>query len=147
MGLLIRHKEWVVACDGTKAIMLENTGSLTEPHLKTRETYEQVAPRTRELGTDEPGRAFSSVGYGRSAVEQTDLHEQLEQEFLQKLAARLDRAVDGGEIETMILAAPARALGQLRQALSPRGRAAVRAELDKNLVRLPLTEIARHIVR
>ena len=50
-------------------------------------------PRTRELGTDKPGRAFSSAGSGRSAVAQTDWHDQEEQKFLAKLAARLDKAV------------------------------------------------------
>ena len=67
--------------------MLENAGNRKTPNLKTREVYEQDDPKTHEIGTDKPGRSFNSVGNGRSAMEQTDWHEQEEQRFLAKLAA------------------------------------------------------------
>ena len=72
----------------------------------------------RAVGTDAPGRAFSSVGAGRSAVEQTDWHAQEEDRFLHKLAARLDAAVNAGETKSLIMVAPPRALGVLRHAYS-----------------------------
>ena len=59
-------------CDGKKALVLENAGDEKFLNLKTREVYEHADPKTSELGTDAPGRSFSSVGHGRSAVEQTD---------------------------------------------------------------------------
>ena len=52
------------------------------PNLKTREVYEHDDRKTHEIGTDEPGRSFSSVGHGRSAMEQADWHDQDEQRFL-----------------------------------------------------------------
>ena len=91
--LKIDNGAWVVVCDGAKALVLENTGNRMTPNLTTKEVYEQSDARTRELGTDKPGRAFSSAGGVRSAVEQTDWHDQAEQKFLSKLAARLDKAV------------------------------------------------------
>jgi protein required for attachment to host cells len=94
---------WVVVCDGAKAIILENVGSRVAPSLKTREVYQQDDPMTQELGTDEPGRAFQSVGNRRSAMEQTDWHQQNEQRFLARLAGRLDRAVQGGVAKAMIV--------------------------------------------
>ena len=70
-----RQGEWVVVCDGAKALVLENAGDEKFPNLKTREVFEQETPMTREQGTDAPGRAINSVER-RSAMEQTDWHEQ-----------------------------------------------------------------------
>jgi protein required for attachment to host cells len=66
--------------------------------------------------------------------------------FLEDLAGRLDAAVTAGETKAVIVVAPPRALGVLRQAYSPRLRQAVRAEIDKDLVRMPVHEIEKHLV-
>jgi protein required for attachment to host cells len=142
----IDQGDWVVVCDGKKALLLENVGDAVFPNLKTKEVHEQNVPATHEQGTDAPGRAFSSVGTGRSAVEQTDWHEQSERSFLEDLAGRLDAAVTAGETKAMIIVAPPRALGWLRQAYSAHLRQAVRAEIDKDLVRMPVHEIEKHLV-
>src|SRR5215471_8970619 len=96
-GLLIRHGEWVVVCDGAKALVLENTGDIRSPNLKTVKVFEQKDLRTRELGSDVPGRVVSSVGNMRSAVEQTDWQDQAERAFLTHLAQHLDGAVSSGK--------------------------------------------------
>jgi protein required for attachment to host cells len=144
-NLKIRQGEWVVICDGAKALLLENVGDEMFPNLRTREVYEQEDPKTHELGTDAPGRSFQSVGTARSAMEQTDWHDQEEGRFLEKLAARLDAAVSAGKVKSFVLAAPPRALGVLRQAYTPGLRRALRAEIDKDLVKLPLHEIEKHL--
>ncbi|TMJ54058.1 MAG: host attachment protein [Alphaproteobacteria bacterium] len=143
--LKIGSGEWVVVCDGGKALILENAGDARFPHLRTREAYEQKHPATHELGSDVPGRAFASVGNTRSAVEQTDWHRQSERDFLKALASRLDTAVTTGEVDSLIMAAPPRALGIIRQAYSPHVRQAIRAELEKDYVKLPVSEIETHL--
>ena len=143
--LKIRQGDWVIVCDGKKALILENAGDEKFLNLKTREVYEHADKKTHELGTDAPGRSFSSVGSGRSAMEQTDWHQQEEDRFLQKLAAHLDAAVNAGQAKSIVLVAPPRALGVLRQAYSHNLRAAVHAEIDKDLVRLPVHEIEKHL--
>ena len=143
--LKIRQGDWVVVCDGKKALVLENIGDEKFLNLKTREVREHADLKTHELGTDQPGRSFSSVGTGRSAVEQTDWHAQEEDRFLQKLAAHLDAAVNAWQTKSLIMVAPPRALGVLRQAYSHNLRAAVRAEIDKDFVKLPVHEIEKHL--
>ncbi|MFL6822706.1 MAG: host attachment protein [Xanthobacteraceae bacterium] len=143
--LKIRQGDWVIVCDGKKALVLENIGDEKFLNLKTREVHEHPDPKTRELGTDAPGRAFNSVGPGRSAMEPTDWHAQEEDRFLRKLADRLDAAVNAGEAKSLILVAPPRALGVLRQIYSHNLRTALRAEIDKDLVKLPVHEIERHL--
>ena len=142
--VLIRRGDWVVVCDGKKALVLENVGDTKVVRLKTREVHEQPDPKTSEQGTDKPGRSINSIDSRRSAMEQTDWHAQEEDRFLRKLADRLDAAVNAGQVKSLILIAPPRALGVLRQTYSHNLRAAVRAEVDKDLVRMPVDEIEKH---
>jgi protein required for attachment to host cells len=144
-GLSIRNGEWVVVCDGAKALVLQNVGDAKFPNLKTLEVFEQKDLATHELGTDKPGRSYSSVGHGRSAVTQTDWHDQSEQTFLTQLAQHLDAAIAAGKVKALILVAPPRALGMIRPAYSPALRGALRAEIDKDFVKLPVHEIEKHL--
>ncbi len=136
---------WIVVCDGAKALVLENVGDEKFPNLRTKEVYQQDDLPTHEQGSDAPGRSFQSVGTARSAMEQTDWHSQGERRFLEKLAARLDAAVQAGETKSLVIAAPPRALGVLRQAYTHGVRSALVAEIDKDLVKMPLHEIEKHL--
>ncbi len=141
----IGQGEWVIVCDGSKALFLENAGDAKFPNLQTRSVFEQEVPPTSELGSDAPTRSHSSVGHGRSAIEQTDYHTQLEQEFLRSIVAKLDAAVHKGQMKSIILVAPPRALGVLRQAYTHQLKQAVREEIQKDYVKLPVYEIEKHL--
>ncbi len=145
MSLQVQRGEWVVVCDGAKALVLENAGDAKFPNLKTVAVYEQKDLRTHELGTDAPGRAMGSVGSVRSAVEQTDWHDQAERAFLAQLAQQLDTAVASGKTKSLIIVAPPRALGMLRPEYSPALKGAIRAELEKDLVKHPVPDIEKHL--
>src|SRR5664280_395958 len=62
--LLIQHGEWVVVCDGAKALVLENAGDAKFPNLKTIKVFEQKDLATHDLGTGPPGRAGLSRATG-----------------------------------------------------------------------------------
>jgi protein required for attachment to host cells len=143
--LLIRHGEWVVVCDGAKALVLENIGDINIPNLKIVEVFEQKDLATHELGSDAPGRSHSSVGHGRSAVEQTDWHDQAEHTFLVHLAKHLDSAIAAGKTKSLIMVAPPRALGMIRPSYSHALKSAVRIEVDKDLVKQPVHQIEKHL--
>jgi protein required for attachment to host cells len=143
--LLIRHGEWVVVCDGAKALVLENTGDAKFPNLRTVEVFEHKELATHEIGSDAPGRATNSVGRARSAVEQTDWHDQAEKTFLLAVIKYLDAALTAGKTKSLIVVAPPRALGVIRPAYTHALHAAVRAELDKDFVKLPLHQIEKHL--
>jgi protein required for attachment to host cells len=144
-ALSIQQGEWVVVCDGAKALVLENVGDAKFPNLKTRDVYEQKLLATHEMGTDAPGRAHSSVGHGRSSVEQTDWHDQAEQTFLTDLAQKLEAAVNAHQVKSLIIIAPPRALGMIRPHYGLALREAVRAELDKDYVKMPVHEIEKRL--
>lgn len=143
--LLIRHGEWVIVCDGAKALILENAGDTKFPNLKTVKVFEQKDLPTHVLGTDAPGRTNASLGNIRSAVEQTDWHDQSERAFLTHLAQHLDAAIGAGKTKSLILVAPPRALGMIRPAYSQALKGAVRAEIDKDFVKMPVHEIEKHL--
>lgn len=144
--LRIPEGAWVVVCDGAKEIILENIGDAAYPDLRTRTVEEHADPRSRELGTDAPGRAFQSVGAMRSAVDEIDWHDEEERRFLFRLADRLDKAVLSKAAKGLVIVAPPRALGALRKAYTKHIRDALIAEIDKDLVALPVSQIEEHLV-
>ena len=141
----IDQGDWVVVCDGKKALILENVGDWKFPNLQTREVFEQDNPPTHEQGSDAPGRSFQSVGSMRSAMDQTDWHAKAEKDFLEDLAGRLDAAINAGDTTCLVMVAPPRALGIIRQAYSQHVRAALRGEVDKDFVKMPVHEIEQHL--
>lgn len=42
--------EWIVVCDGRKALILENAGDVKFPNLRAKETYSHPDASTHELG-------------------------------------------------------------------------------------------------
>ncbi len=144
-SLKIKNGEWIVVCDGAKALIFENIGDDVHPNFKTREVHQQKDSKTSEQGTDAPGRVFASAGTARSAVEQTDWHDQAERQFLTELAKRLEKAVEQGEAKSMIMVAPPRALGMLRDAYPGQLKPAIREEVSKDYVKMPVHEIEKHL--
>ena len=144
---VIHHGEWVVVCDGAKALVLENVGDAKFPNLKTREVREHKDLATHELGADKPGRTFSSVGSGRGAVRQTDWHDQAEHAFIVGLVKHLDGEVTAGKVKSVIMVAPPRAMGVIREAYTHAHalRGAVRTEVDKDYVKMPVDQIEKHL--
>jgi protein required for attachment to host cells len=136
---------WIVVCDGRKALILENAGDLKFPHLRLKESFDEPNPPTHEQGTSPPGRTFQSVGNRRGAVAQTDWHDEAEQAFLRRLAERIDQAVARHEVKKITVIAAPRALGMIRKLYSPNVAAAVAEEIDKDLVKAPVSEIERQL--
>ena len=80
--------DWMVVCDGRKALILENLGDRMFPNLHTKEVREPPDLPTQTQGSAAPGRVYQSTGAARSAVEQTDWHDESERSFLKALAWR-----------------------------------------------------------
>jgi protein required for attachment to host cells len=78
--------DWLVVCDGRKALILENLGDEMFPNLHTKEVHEQPNSSTSAQGTNAPGRLHGAAGTVRSSVEQTDWHDEAERAFLRSLA-------------------------------------------------------------
>jgi protein required for attachment to host cells len=114
--------------------------------LKTRETFAQDNPPSHVQGGDRPGKIFSGKDGRHAATEEADFHEQAAIGFLGKFATHLNREMEAHAIESLVLVAPARALGILRSQLSPQARRSVIAEWDKDYVKLPVHKMTARLV-
>jgi protein required for attachment to host cells len=138
---VIRQGDWVVVCDGRKALILENQGDEKYPNLRKRDLREQNEVPTRDLGADRPGRVHESVGAARSAMEQSDLHEEAERVFIATLANYLHAAVAAQPERRLVIVTLPRALGRFRNACSPAVRNSIAAETNKDWVNEPVEKI------
>jgi protein required for attachment to host cells len=143
--MIIPHDAYVFVGDGRKALVLRNDGDADIVNLKTEKVFVDDNPPTREQGTERPGRAHSSVGPGRSSVSQTDWHDLEEHKFAHDVAAMLEKLVRERKIEALVVIAPPRALADLRKAFHADVKKKIVAELDKDLTKLPLYEIEKHL--
>jgi protein required for attachment to host cells len=148
MGKLnIAAGDWILVCDGKKAIILENAGDRKFPNLRVKAVREHEDAPTRDLGTDAPARVFASVGSARSATETTDWHTQAERDFLRELVGELQSAAMERKFKGLVVVAPPRALGVIREACPPGLRASIRAEVGHDYTHLPVDEVERRLFR
>ena len=138
--------DWIVVCDGRKALILENIGDRMFPNLHTREVHEHPDSSTAAQGSSPPGKVHQSMGGARSSIEQTDWHDEAERSFLKILADRLNLAVTSGETTSLTMVASPRALGMIRADYSTAVRKAIQGELHKDLVKMPVHEIEKQLL-
>ena len=136
-----KPETWVLVADATRARVLrqpEPAPRMHTPPLETIFTKKTRVLPARAIMSDEPGRSFSSVGEGRSAMEYRSdpVREEL-REFVREILDELDKRRERGEFQHLVIHAPPRMLGELRDLMSPHLAATVVAEFDKDLTKLP----------
>ena len=141
----IPHDAFVFVGDGRKALFLRNEGDEKYLNLKTEQVFRDQNPPTREQGSDQPGRTFSSVGVRRSALEEADWHVIEEQRFAHEVAAALQRVVRERKVKALVVVAPPRTLAELRRAFHAEVKSRIVAEIDKDLTKQPIYEIEKHL--
>ena len=126
---------WIIVAESARARIFtasETGGSLREV---ADLSHPESRLHNRELSSDSPGRTFDSHGDGRHGMEQaTEPKEQEAHAFAMEIARQVERARHDGSFDSLVLVAPPKFLGRLRQALSKPALDSVIAELDKNLV-------------
>jgi protein required for attachment to host cells len=137
------HGAWVFVGDGQRALFLINEGDGKFPDLRRLAVEEHKDPPSREQGSDAPGRAFSSVGGIRSAVEETDWHELEKERFAASIADRINKAAQSGAFSQIVIVAPPKILGELRREFTKETEAKVIAEVPKDLTHHTIAEIER----
>ncbi len=101
----------------------------------------QDNPPTREQAVNRPGRFNDGPSVHRSAVADTDWHELAKERFADELAEHLYAQAHKGAFERLVLVAPPKILGELRQALHKEVADKVIAEIPKTLTGHPLDKI------
>lgn len=108
---------WVAVLDGAKALLFQNKGFDDAPdlHLVDKGEFEPVPDR--DLKSDAPGTSHSSMGHGRSSMEETDFHQQAEDRFICDFGESLNQAALKQKFDRLVVMAPPRAIGVLRNCL------------------------------
>lgn len=139
------HLSLLIVCDGGKALIMRNAGTMERPKLQMVETLQHQVPPTRDLGSERPGRVYASTGAARSAVEASDYHDAAETAFLGEVCRRVEHAVAGQTRGArLVLAAPPRVIGALRSLLPAPLRDTVAVEVGKDLTKLSIDDIERY---
>lgn len=136
---------WVLVTNGGQARILENAGPGKGLVPVKGLAFEDSHLKAQDIVTDRPGRSFSSVGHGRSAMEpKTNPVDQREAEFVRALADVLEEKRGEGAFSRLIIAAAPNALGDLRPALSEGVRKTIISELPKDLTNIPTADLGKH---
>ena len=141
--LPISHNALVLIGDGHKALFLRNKGTAQQVRFEVEQILKQDNPATREQGTDRPGRSSSSVGEARSAMEEVDWHHIAKERFAGEIAEALYRHAHGNHFDKLVVIAPAKVLGNLRQAFHAEVADRIVGEIPKELTSHPIPEIEK----
>lgn len=142
----IPNEALVLVADGRKMLFLRNKGDAMAPNLQVETYREQRNPRARDQGSDAPGRAFSSVGTARSAMEETDFHQLEEDRFAAEAAEMLRQRALSNDFEQLIIAAPPKTLGELRKHYHKEVEQRLIGEVNKDLTGMPIPDIERVLI-
>lgn len=125
---------WMLVADGRRARVLveqRRGANLDEPSEWAMEIGEDELYDSQ----DRPPRSFDRVGAGRHAMDGgRSLHEMEEEKFLKRVAERLGDAEKQKQFDHLIIAAPPRALGLLRDMLPSGAKSRIRADVSKDLL-------------
>ena len=116
--------------------------------LRTLHAFDSASAhlRSRDIGSDRPGRAFESATSAHHAVtERHDLHRMEKEKFTRLVAEQLNAAGAADEFDELLLVAPPRALHELREALDAATRAKLIGTLERDLVKTPDHELRPHV--
>ena len=137
-----RPVTWFVVTDGSRARILKRRAE--GPGYEVVEEFEAPDARvpTREIMSDRPGRVQESGYTGHHAVEaRHDAHRERKDAFARELANRLNMAATDRTFDALILYAAPRTLAVLRGTLEDVARDKIKAEIAKDLTKVPLADL------
>jgi protein required for attachment to host cells len=138
---------WILIADGGHAAFFHNDGpgKGLQPIFELGER--RHGPDSHDMMSDKQGATRGGPGTSGTAalLPRNDPHELEEERFVEHLAKELDQAAQAKRFDRLIIAAPPRALGNLRKALSQATAKLVTAEYNKDLTHSTTADIADHL--
>ena len=144
--LRLEKDTWAVVADGEKAMFLHNKGGALDPRLSVERVEQQENPPQGAQVSDRPGRRPDTAFAQRSAMEEADWHQLAKDRFAADLSDILKRMVHRGRVKRLVLIAPPRVLGEMRDQLHDSVKKTVIAEIPKTLTGHPLPALQKIII-
>jgi protein required for attachment to host cells len=136
---------WIAIVDGEHARFVQPDGD-NVLHTMCSLDSASAHMRSRELGSDRPGRSFESATAAHHAVGQRhDLHAMEKEKFARFVAEEIDAAASRNDFDELLIVAPARTLHELREALGEAAGTRLIGTLEKDLVKTPDHELWPHV--
>jgi len=136
---------WYVLADGAKARIVTRPEPSANYVVVFAEDSAEAHARSRDIGSDRPGRTQESAYSGRHAVEpRHDAHRMAEAKFLRSVVAHINRESARGSFDRLVIYAAPRCLSTLRAGLDPATTKKLYGEYAKDLTKTPLSELPVH---
>ena len=133
---------WVLIADSSRARILSTKSRLEDLAPVDDKVFRNSHPRLRDILSDRPGRTFDSVGAGRHAMAySSDARREDERAFAIRLGAALQESLRSNAFDQLVVVAPPKMLGDLREKLPADVRKIIKAEVAKDLTHVPNPEI------
>lgn len=137
---------WVLVADRAHARIF----STSDPELRDLSEvktliHSESAVHARDVLTDRPGRFAGLHGEYVSGEPETDFRHQTAQDFAVQIVAELEHGRTQNRYGQLIIIAPSLLLGVLRKHLPEALKKLIIAEVDKELVRRPVSELAESV--
>jgi protein required for attachment to host cells len=134
------HTTWILVADGARARIYQNQGlglGLTETRF-----LEMVGMHepTRSINADREGR----MGQG-AMVHSADPHREQKRVFARDIAEFLDDQAQANAFDRLVLVAPPKALGDLREKLNGAVSTKIVGEMAKDLTHVEMRELPKHL--
>ena len=122
--MLVPHNALVLVADGRTMRFLRNEGTPQALQLTIEQELDHVSRKDRDQKSGPAGRAAVRSGAhggggqfasGGGGIEETDFHQQEEDRFAAEIGAMLEQRALSNDFDALIVAAPAKTLGELRK--------------------------------
>lgn len=132
---MLERNTWILVADGSRARLFRNESPKValQPALDHELIGENLP--SRDLVTDREGRQTGSSGNHHALDRETDPKEHEKQRFLRDVAHVLENGLDSNSYKSLVVIAPPRALGELREHLDARVTARIVQEIPKDLTK------------
>ena len=137
----IANGTWVLVADGEKALFLQNVTDGQDPYLKVVRMEAQDNPPHGEQVSDKPGRMPDGGAHQRSSMPEADWHLLAKDRFAAEMSDILYKLAHRNAFEKIVLVAPPRTLGTLRDKLHKEVAARVVGEVAKDMTNHPVDKI------
>jgi protein required for attachment to host cells len=136
---------WYVLADGARARIVTRPEPSASYVVVFAEDSAAAHARSRDIGSDRPGRGQESAYSGRHAVEpRHDAHRMAEAKFLRSVVAHINRESARGSFDRLVIYAAPRCLSTLRAGLDPTTTKKLYGEYAKDLTKTPLSDLPVH---
>ena len=138
---------WILIADAARARIIAHTGPGKGLQAVPNRTFDHDLQGNQDIMADREGRSFSSGSGGRrSAMERpSDPARRDKQAFAGELAGVLEKDLQKGAYDRLVMVAPPKMLGDLRAALASNVSDAVYGELDKDLTHVADRDLPPHL--